>query len=68
MSALRKTEIKATTPATDLHGGQGTELFTAGAAPLSDGTHTHMFSSGSAPSKETTQMSGVLTEMFSSGS
>jgi len=90
MSALRKTTTLISTPTTDLHGGQGAELFTAGAAPRFedthmhdgacaglftagaapsvDGTHTHMFSSGSAPSKETAQLSGVLTELFSSGS
>lgn len=68
MSALRKIELSTTTPSTDMHSGQGAELFTAGAAPLVDGTHTHMFSSGSAPTTESAQMSGVLTGMFSSGS
>ncbi|MGB7318112.1 MAG: hypothetical protein WBC85_09125 [Planktotalea sp.] len=68
MSALRKTSPAFTTPTTDIHSGQGAELFTAGAAPSVDGTHTHMFSSGSAPSVETAQFSGALTELFSSGS
>lgn len=51
-----------------LHGGEAVQMFTAGAAPVMSGAGTQMFTAGAAPSTETLQASGVLTELFSSGS
>ena len=68
MSALRKFNETAPTFQSDIHAGQGTEMFSAGATHCFDGVQTQMFSSGSAPSKEMAQLDGVLTDMFSSGS
>ena len=68
MTALRKTDIAATTPETDMFSGAGTALFPSGSAPSLDGVETGLFPSGSAPEASSDIKDGALTGLFPSGS
>ncbi|AXT33712.1 hypothetical protein D1820_01295 [Phaeobacter sp. LSS9] len=63
-----------TAPETDLHSGQGAELFSSGSlshdsrGDMVEGAGTALFSSGSAPRADRATTGGAATGLFSSGS